>query len=446
MSRSAVLILAPYRFIRPHPPTSLSNAWRISNDGNVGIGTTSPTASLEVGGQVKITGGNPYDGYILTSDTNGLATWEPASAGGYWSLNGNDIYNNNYSGAGNVGIGTSEPTAVLQVVGAAEIGDASNSAAASGPSSNYSIAMGEGSIASWDDIAMGDGAIADGYPYETAMGQGTIASGWDSTAMGNGTRAQGDNSTAMGEGSNAYETDSTAMGEYTHANGYASFASGGDTTANAAYSTAMGYLTYANGEHSTAIGELTSSVGTDSTAMGYTTTAQPFASLVIGQFNVVDGSPSSWVSTEAAFVIGNGEYGSPSNAFEVYKNGNIRFSDGTLQVSAGGANVSSTTTMSTLTPDLTDHNVYALTGQSGTLNIANPTSTAYLPADGEKIIFRIKDNGSAQTINWTGGQYRGVVADLPSTTAGSGKITYMGFIWNAAESTWDMIAFVQGPP
>lgn len=45
-------------------------------NGNVGIGTVSPTAKLEVAGQVKITGGSPGDGKILVSDTNGLATWQ----------------------------------------------------------------------------------------------------------------------------------------------------------------------------------------------------------------------------------------------------------------------------------------------------------------------------------------------------------------------------------
>ena len=46
--------------------------------GNVGIGTTSPDAKLEVAGQVKITGGSPGDGKVLTSDASGLASWQTA--------------------------------------------------------------------------------------------------------------------------------------------------------------------------------------------------------------------------------------------------------------------------------------------------------------------------------------------------------------------------------
>jgi|GEM_PF-2113359 len=44
-------------------------------DGNVGIGTTSPGAKLEVAGQVKISGGSPGAGKVLQSDANGLASW-----------------------------------------------------------------------------------------------------------------------------------------------------------------------------------------------------------------------------------------------------------------------------------------------------------------------------------------------------------------------------------
>jgi hypothetical protein len=53
------------------------------NTGNVGIGTTAPTAALHVSGQIRITGGTPAPGEVLTSDANGLATWELPSVKHY---------------------------------------------------------------------------------------------------------------------------------------------------------------------------------------------------------------------------------------------------------------------------------------------------------------------------------------------------------------------------
>lgn len=43
---------------------------------NVGIGTNNPGAKLDVNGQIKIQGGQPGMNKVLTSDANGLATWE----------------------------------------------------------------------------------------------------------------------------------------------------------------------------------------------------------------------------------------------------------------------------------------------------------------------------------------------------------------------------------
>lgn len=58
-----------------------------NNTGNVGIGVAIPTAKLEVNGQLKITGGNPGAGKVLTSDASGLATWTtPPSAPQFYAL------------------------------------------------------------------------------------------------------------------------------------------------------------------------------------------------------------------------------------------------------------------------------------------------------------------------------------------------------------------------
>ncbi|MBL4657916.1 MAG: tail fiber domain-containing protein [Flavobacteriales bacterium] len=57
------------------------NMLTIQPGGNVGIGTISPGAKLEVAGQIKITGGTPGTGKVLTSDAAGLATWNTPTNG-----------------------------------------------------------------------------------------------------------------------------------------------------------------------------------------------------------------------------------------------------------------------------------------------------------------------------------------------------------------------------
>jgi hypothetical protein len=91
----------------------------ITTTGNVGIGTTSPDAKLEVAGQVKITGGSPAAGKVLTSDGKGLATWQtPFTGDSDWIISGSNMY----SGvSGNVGIGTISPAAKLEVAGQVKI-------------------------------------------------------------------------------------------------------------------------------------------------------------------------------------------------------------------------------------------------------------------------------------------------------------------------------------
>lgn len=60
-----------------------------NNVGNVGVGLSNPTSKLDVSGQVRIRGGNPGADKVLTSDANGLASWqEPVSAPVFYSLNG----------------------------------------------------------------------------------------------------------------------------------------------------------------------------------------------------------------------------------------------------------------------------------------------------------------------------------------------------------------------
>ncbi len=154
-------------------------------------------------------------------------------------------------------------------------------------------------------------AFAIGFSINAQIAtNGTNPSGTDASAMGRETTASEYYSTAMGYQTTASGAASTAMGDDTTASGYASTAMGDDTTASGDYSTAMGDDTTASGHWSTAIGFGTTASGSRSTAMGYSTEASDYASLVIGQHNLlgstVTNSATEFSTDNTAFVIGNG--------------------------------------------------------------------------------------------------------------------------------------------
>jgi hypothetical protein len=91
----------------------------------------------------------------------------------------------------------------------------------------------------------------------------------------------------------------------------------------------------------------------------------------------------------------------------------------------------------------TSYDEYAITALANALTISADANTA--PADGQRMMFRFKDNGTAQTLTWTTGSaraFRVVGVTLPTTTVAS-KLLYVGCIYNAADSRWDAIAVGQ---
>lgn len=110
-----------------NPNTAIYTDRNILTTMNIGIGTISPTARLEIAGQIKITGGSPGAGKVLTSDGTGLASWQTPSGGGGGSILWFESGDNVYRSSGNVGIGTSTPSEKLEVIGSAIVGDNSSS-------------------------------------------------------------------------------------------------------------------------------------------------------------------------------------------------------------------------------------------------------------------------------------------------------------------------------
>lgn len=78
---------------------------------------------------------------------------------------------------------------------------------------------------------------------------------------------------------------------------------------------------------------------------------------------------------------------------------------------------------------------FEITAQAGDLKFNNPSGT---PLGGQKLIIRIKDNGTARALTYDT-QFRAVGVELPATTV-KGKTLYMGFIYNSADTKWDLLA------
>jgi hypothetical protein len=99
--------------------------------------------------------------------------------------------------------------------------------------------------------------------------------------------------------------------------------------------------------------------------------------------------------------------------------------------------VLSLATTTALTPASDTYDQFCVLAQATALTINNPTGT---PTDGQKIIFRLKDNGTTRALSW-GTNYRAVGVTLPVATVAS-KVTYVGCIYNLNETKWDVVAAI----
>lgn len=157
--------------------------------GNVGIGTTNPTATLDVAGQIKISGGSPGTGKVLTSsDASGLATWQSLSLTGATTGTSTTLgVNNNGTGTGHVAIGYQ---AGYNYTGTQSTLLGYQAGGAGGAGSNNTIigfsASSGSAISGSHNTAIGASSSVSSYSYTTLLGTNSSASGNGAVAIGNG--------------------------------------------------------------------------------------------------------------------------------------------------------------------------------------------------------------------------------------------------------------------
>jgi hypothetical protein len=137
-----------------------STPFVVDASGNIGAGTASPSTKLHVfsttSGAIRIVDGTQQNGYVLTSDANGLATWQVSSGGGS-SLSGTINYVPFYKTTT-----TLSSTSSIQVSGDT-VGIGVSFSNTGGPSTDYRLHVNYGS-GTYGVLIEGGGGISENIP------------------------------------------------------------------------------------------------------------------------------------------------------------------------------------------------------------------------------------------------------------------------------------------
>ncbi|MGE5354677.1 MAG: tail fiber domain-containing protein [Deltaproteobacteria bacterium] len=294
---------------------------RITNVGNVGIGLTVPNEKLEVAGNIHVSGAdrtiyNRSNNYLAfgTNNTERIRITNTGNVGIGTTPNANALLHIN-------GIGTSEGNVLFAGSYKTTPGEPATTGAGTRLMwypDKAAFRAGNVSGTQWNKANIGI--------YSVALGQDPTAKGANSIALGQGMFAEGANSVAIGQNSSAYAANSIAIGELITANGINSVGLGRDNWLNGLNATALGASNSANGDYSTVMGNLNGASGKNSLATGLSNDAPSFVESVFGAYatSYTPTSSIAWDTDDRLFVIGNGtSTTNRKNAMTVLKNGNI---------------------------------------------------------------------------------------------------------------------------
>jgi hypothetical protein len=159
---------------------------------------------------------------------------------------------------------------------------------------------------------------------------------------------------------------------------------------------------------------------------------------------LTDGTEGSGKFLKSVTANGEANWASIANT-DVSGLGTLATQSGTFSGTSSGTNtgdqtflnarVQTVTSSATVTPTSTN-DLVIITAQAAGLTLANPTGTF---TEGQALMIRIKDNATARTIAFDT-NYRAIGVTLPTTTVIS-KTLYLGIIYNATDSKWDIIGY-----
>jgi|GEM_PF-1282160 len=209
-----------------------------ANTGNVGIGTSTPSARLHVADSAVIFTGAATEPVLLPGLTIPMENagtrmlWYPQKA----AFRAGYVNGTNWN-KGNIGL-------FSFAVGYNTMAAADHSFAAG--KDNYTFGV--------SSFALGENNIANGV-YSAALGYANSANGLAAQALGWGNQAPGNYSVAAGGGNQASGENSIALGANNVSSGLASVSSGYNSTASGNYSFAGGNSSEATGQYAFSFGD-----------------------------------------------------------------------------------------------------------------------------------------------------------------------------------------------
>lgn len=111
----------------------------------------------------------------------------------------------------------------------------------------------------------------------------------------------------------------------------------------------------------------------------------------------------------------------------------------TLEIRGAGQATSANSITSSTTPtvDVDAYGALYITALAGAITVVNVVGT---PNNLQRLVVRIKDNGTARAIAW-GAQFEACGVALPTTTTQSKRLTTT-FLYDAVSAKWGSVASV----
>ena len=92
---------------------------------------------------------------------------------------------------------------------------------------------------------------------------------------------------------------------------------------------------------------------------------------------------------------------------------------------------------STYTPDCDSTDVAVITTPAANFTVAAPTGT---PINGQKLLLRVRSDGTGRTPTWNAIFLSSGVCTLPSSALPASKTVSFGFIYDTVNSKWVLMA------